>query len=136
MDSQNHEANISLVTIESSNTSLAITELNNSIEQDFSDSRENIRYLIETGMETLQSLSRLAVESEHPNVYKALSEMINTMSNNSKLLIDIDLQYKKHLIENKPKDETPKGDVNIQNAMFVGSTADLLKQLRGESTDV
>lgn len=132
MDSQNLEANTSLVV---NSNSLAISELNDSIEQDFSDSRSNIRQLIETGMGSLRSLSRLAEEAEHPHLYKALAEMLNTISNNSKLLLDIDLSYKKHLIENRPKDEGPKGDVNIQNAMFIGSTAELLKQLRGE-TDV
>lgn len=121
--------NTSLI-IQESNNFIAITEHNDAIRQDFVISRQNLKQLIDTGMQSLTTLSRLAEEAEHPNLYKSLSEMMNTMTTHHKLLLDIDMQYKKHLQESAPKEEPAAGNVNIQNALFVGTAAELLKGLK------
>lgn len=121
--------NTSLI-IQESNNSIAITEHNDAIRQDFVISRQNLKQLIDTGMQSLTTLARLAEEAEHPNLYKSLSEMMNTMTTHHKLLLDIDMQYKKHLQESAPKEEPAAGNVNIQNALFVGTAAELLKGLK------
>lgn len=127
--------NTSLISTNESNTNIEITKISESIKEDFEQSRTNIKTLIETGMDSLDSLSRLAQEAEHPRVYEALSNMINTLASNHKMLLDISIQYKKHLIESLPKQETHSIN-NIEKAVFIGSTADLMRNLDKERSNV
>lgn len=94
------------------------------VDDDIDYVKGNIRSLIDKGTEALDDLLWLAKSTEHPRVYEVLSQLLKTISDQNKDLIDINQKT-------KPKEE-PEGNTNVQNNMFIGSTADFLKALRGE----
>ena len=96
------------------------------VDNDVEYVRNNIRNLIDKGSEALEDLLWLAKSTEHPRVYEVLSQLLKTISDQNKDLIDINQKT-------KPKEEVPAAQ--IQNAMFIGSTADFLKALRGDTDD-
>lgn len=94
-------------------------------EDDYEYVRKNIKDLIAKGSTAIDDLLIIASSTEHPRIYEVLGQLLKTISDQNKDLIDIRIKAK------GTKPEEPKGDTNIQNAMFIGSTADLLKQLKG-----
>ena len=98
------------------------------VDDDVEYVRNNIRNLIDKGSEALEDLLWLAKSTEHPRVYEVLSQLLKTISDQNKDLIDINQKT-------KPKEEVPTSPAQIQNAMFIGSTADFLKALRGDTND-
>ena len=94
-------------------------------------SRSNYYNLIEKGNEALDGILEVARESQHPRAYEVAANMIKNLSDVTEKLMVLQKQQ----LELKAKDPAPAGPTNISvdKAVFVGSTADLLKQLKNES---
>lgn len=94
-------------------------------------SRANYYNLIEKGNEALDGILEVARESQHPRAYEVAANMIKNLSDVTEKLMVLQKQQ----LELKAKDPAPAGPTNISvdKAVFVGSTADLLKQLKNES---
>jgi len=90
--------------------------------------RENIRALIDVGIPTLQNLIRIANDSQHPRAYEVATQLMKTMSDLNKDLMEI---HKKELELTKP-DESQQGSggINVKNAVFVGTTKELREHLK------
>jgi len=93
-------------------------------QSDYEFVRENIKELIAKSTTALNDLLDLAKLSENPNAYAVLTQLLKTVSEQNKDLIDIETKVK----GNKKEENT--GSAKIQNALFVGSTAELLKGLK------
>jgi hypothetical protein len=94
-------------------------------------SRSNYYNLIEKGNEALDGILEVAKESQHPRAYEVAANMIKNLSDvTEKLMI-----LQKQQMELQPKEAAPAGPTNISvdKAVFVGSTAELLKQIKNES---
>lgn len=93
-------------------------------EDDFSYSRATYYNLIEKGNEALDGILKVASESQHPRAYEVASNMLKNLGDvTDKLMI---LQRQKKDLEG-PKEKT---QVTVDKAVFVGSTADLLRKVR------
>jgi len=93
---------------------------NNTIEQDAAETRKNVRTLIAQGTQAVTELLALARDLKTPRAYEVASNMLKTMSELSQDLLTV------HQQEQSLGDQTPEiGDVNIENAVFVGSTTEL-----------
>jgi hypothetical protein len=91
-------------------------------------SRANYYNLIEKGNEALDGILEVARESQHPRAYEVAANMIKNLSDvTEKLMI---LQKQQHDL--KPK-EAAQTNINVDKAVFVGSTTELLKKLKNES---
>jgi hypothetical protein len=91
-------------------------------------SRANYYNLIEKGNEALDGILEVARESQHPRAYEVAANMIKNLSDvTEKLMI---LQKQQHDL--KPKEAT-QTNINVDKAVFVGSTTELLKKLKNES---
>jgi hypothetical protein len=101
-------------------------ESQNDTQTDYDLSRQTIRNLVRKGEEALDELLFVAKQSESPRAYEVVSGMIKNISEVTKELIDLQKKMK------ELNEETPKSSsgVNVQNAVFVGSTAELQKLLR------
>jgi hypothetical protein len=99
-------------------------EIADEINADSALARKNIKSLLGKGEIAVDNLILVAQESEHPRAYEVLGNFIKTLSDLNKDLLDI--QKKKQ--ELKPQDI--KQSINVEKAVFVGSTAELLKQIR------
>lgn len=96
----------------------------NSAEEDFDQARVNILDVIETGKESLNTLSVIASSSQHPRAFEVLAKMIDTIVEANMQLLE--LQSKIRSIENKEQSTGEKGKT-VNNNLFVGSTSELQK---------
>lgn len=86
--------------------------------------RQNLYDLIEKGHGAIDELLAIADQSQHPRSYEVLANMIKTMVETNKDLLDMHDKKKKLLSQ---EIETQSSTVN--NNLFVGSTSELLKLL-------
>jgi hypothetical protein len=94
------------------------------IDDDYEYARKNLRGLIENGKEVMENIIYVAKESESPRSYEVVGQLIKTLAETNKDLLDL-AKKSKDLKSNK--DEIPNGGTQIQNALFIGSTAELQK---------
>jgi Terminase DNA packaging enzyme len=98
-----------------------------SADEDFTFSRANIREVIENGTEAIAKLTIIAQQSQNPRAYEVLAKLMDTVTNASKELLE--LQEKIRTIDkaNIPRDDDSKSQVT--NNLFVGSTHELQKMI-------
>lgn len=98
-----------------------------SADEDFTFSRANIREVIENGTEAIAKLTIIAQQSQNPRAYEVLAKLMDTVTNASKELLE--LQEKIRTIDkaNIPRDDDSKRQVT--NNLFVGSTHELQKMI-------
>jgi len=106
--------------------STPITETATDTQTDYDLTRQTIRALMRKGEEALDELLFVAKQSESPRAYEVVAGMIKNISEVTKELIDLQKKMK-DLNEESSKST---GGVNVQNAVFVGSTAELQKLIR------
>lgn len=100
----------------------------NVVETDTDFARQNIRVLIDKGATAIEELAVVARDSQHPRAYEVMAGMLKNLAEMNKDLLD--LQKKKQELTGVK--ETASKDVNIDKAVFVGSTAELMKLLKSE----
>ena len=111
------------------NKSVTIHEPDRSADNPDADySRANYYNLIERGNEALDGILEVARESQHPRAYEVAANMIKNLSDVTEKLMILQRQQQ----ELQPKEQAPT-NIAIDKAVFIGSTADLLKQIKNES---
>jgi len=95
------------------------------IKKDYDYTRGNLYSIIEKGQEALNGVLELAQESEQPIAYEVAGQLIKSVSDATDKLMD--LQKKLKDVE---EDKVVKGPSTVNNALFVGSTAELAKMLK------
>jgi hypothetical protein len=94
-------------------------------EDDYQYARNNLKGLIESGKDTLENIMYLAKEGESPRAYEVAGQLIKTLADTNKDLLDLAKKSK----ELKQEKGEEKSGTQIQNALFVGSTTELQKFL-------
>ena len=97
------------------------------ITKDYEYTRGNLYSIIEKGQEAINGILEIAQESEMPRAYEVAGQLIKSVSDATDKLIDLQKKLK-DVNQEDPK----KGPTNVTNALFVGSTADLAKLIKGE----
>lgn len=97
----------------------------NAVEDDTEFARQNIRNMIQKGNDAMENLIHIAKETEHPRAYEVVAGLLKTLADANKDLLE--LQKRKKDLEPKINNNT----VNVDKAVFVGSTNDLVKLLKG-----
>ena len=94
------------------------------VDDDIAYARDNLYKIVESGNDALETLLNVAKASESPRAFEVVQQFIKTMADANKDLVE--LQRKKKLL---------KADVekarDIHNNLFVGSTAELQKMIKG-----
>ena len=101
----------------------------NDITKDYEYTRANLYSLIEKGQEAINGIMELAGESASPRAYEVAGQLIKSVSDATDKLMDLQKKLKDVNAEEK---QGPTSVTN--NALFVGSTADLAKLIKGEKT--
>lgn len=94
------------------------------IDSDFDFARNNIRELAEKGKIAVDNILQVASATDHPRAYEVAANLLKSMADINKDLIE--LQKKKRDL--MPQKEQPT--ITVDKAVFVGSTADLIKQIK------
>jgi hypothetical protein len=103
------------------------TKLNEEdIDNDYKYQRENFYNLIERGQDAIDGILDLARESEHPRTYEVAGNLIKQVAEVTEKLGDLQAKMK------KLKEVPNSAPQNVTNALFVGSTAELQKMLKGK----
>ena len=97
----------------------------NQVDADAEFARNNMRELISNGNKALTDLASVANQSESPRAYEVLATMMKNLAEMNKDLLELQKQKR----ELAPQSESTKG-VNIDKAVFVGSTTELLKMIK------
>ena len=97
------------------------------IEKDYEYTRGNLYSIIEKGQEAINGILELAQESEMPRAYEVAGQLIKSVSDATDKLMD--LQKKLKDVE---EEKQQKGPSTVNNALFVGSTAELQKMLKSQ----
>ena len=96
------------------------------VDQDYDYTRANLKEIITKGSTALDGILELAQESEHPRAYEVVGQIIKNMVEANQQLIEL----QKSMKSLKKKDNAnPR---TIKNALFVGSTHELQKLLKGD----
>ena len=93
-------------------------------EDDFKYSRENLYHIIERGQDALDGILQVAKETDHPRAYEVAGQLLKTNAENTEKLVNLQTTKKKVRESSGPK--------NVTNALFVGSTAELQKLIKGK----
>lgn len=114
---------------ESSLPSTEVVETNNPVESDTDFARSNIKELIKKGTSAVDEILQVAKHSEHPRAYEVAGALIKSMADLNKDLLELQKRKKELQVSSKASDSK---DVNIDKAVFVGSTAELMKLIKKE----
>ena len=95
------------------------------IAKDYEYTRGNLYSIIEKGEEAINGILDLAQDSEMTRAYEVAGQLIKSVSDATDKLMD--LQKKLKDVEEETK---VKGPSTVNNALFVGSTAELQKLLK------
>ena len=96
------------------------------VDNDHKNSREYYYNLIEKGQEAIEGILDVAKEGQHPRAYEVALAGIKNVADTVDKLQDLNKKL-------KDLKELPKtANANIKNALFVGSTAELQKMLKGD----
>jgi hypothetical protein len=113
-------------TIEPVQTAELVTVEDDVVDSDTDYARKNIRNLIDKGNVAVDNLLQVSKESEHPRAYEVVAGLMKTMADLNKDLLELQKRRK----DLKPQLENTGGNITVEKAVFIGSTAELLKQIR------
>ena len=97
------------------------------VDADYKYQRDNFYNLIEKGQNAIEGILNVAKESDHPRGYEVAGNLIKQVAEVTEKLGDLQEKMKK--LKEVPN-SAPK---NVTNALFVGSTAELQKMLKGNT---
>ena len=101
------------------NLPISKEKLNKDLQLDYNQVRGNLKNLIGTGKDAIDGILNVAIESDAPRAYEVASQMIKTVSEMNKDLIELHQKMK-----NITKEEIEINNTT-NNSIYVGSTRDL-----------
>ena len=105
-------------------------ENSDDLEIDYKEARSNLKDVIGKGKEALENLLTMAKDLDSPRAYEVVGQLIKTISDVNKDLIDI------HKRNKDIRGETSSPSTVVNNAVFIGSTADLQAIINGRKEDI
>jgi hypothetical protein len=102
------------------------------IEQnDYEFARQNMYDIIEKGSSALEDIVDIAKQSESPRAFEVVTNLIKTLADANKDLMEL-AKKNKELNKDDQKDNGPQ---TVNNNLFVGSSAELLKMIKEKSNE-
>ena len=99
------------------------------LDLDYEYTRGNLYSLIEKGQEAIDGIMEISQESGSARAYEVTGQIIKSVADATDKLLDLQKKIKDI---KEPKD---KGPSTVNNALFVGSTAELQKLLKKGKLD-
>jgi len=104
--------------------------LDGDLDADYAESRQTLKDLVVKGNQAIDHLLAIASETEHPRAFEVVATLIkNTAEANEKLMV---MQKTIRELKNIKKNDS---GVNVDKAIFVGSTSELSKLLKAKNAD-
>ena len=104
------------------------TESSDDAKKDYKLARGTLRKVIKQGNSVMEELKAVAVQTENPRAYEVFATMIKTIAETTTHLYDLQIKTKE--LNEGGKNIKNDGNINIDKAVFVGTSAELLKQIK------
>ena len=111
-----------------------VTNNDDNENNDFKYARENLYHIIERGRDAMDELLEIAKAEESPRAFEVFGQLLKNMTDSQEKLME--LHQKKQKLENDGERQEVTKAQNVTNALFVGSTAELLKLVKKETKDI
>jgi mevalonate kinase len=92
----------------------------------YQQSKENIQEIIDSGKDAMEEILQIAKAGQHPRAFEVYATLLKNMTEANDRLLKIQKDMRE--IDGRKKDS----GTNIDKAIFVGSTAELSKLLKGK----
>jgi hypothetical protein len=110
-------------------------ETNDDQDEDYKLVRDTLRNLISKGNDALEDISTIARQNESARGFEVVANLIKTVGETSKDLYNLQ-KMKRDLKEpdpaSDPRKKNPDAGINVEQAVFVGSTAELLAAIKNK----
>ena len=106
-------------------------------DEDYRLVRNTLRNLIEKGNDALEDISTIARQNESARGFEVVANLIKTVGETSKDLYNLQ-KMKRDLKEPDPASDPRKKsaeNINVEQAVFVGSAAELLSAIKKQRED-
>ena len=100
---------------------------------DFQYARENMYHIIERGRDAMDELLEIAKAEESPRAFEVFGQLLKNMTDSQEKLME--LHQRKQKMESDGERQEVTRAQNVTNALFVGSTAELLKLVKKEAKE-
>jgi len=107
-------------------TSTDEPDLKNDLADAYEQTKDNLQELIDNGKEAMEELRQIASAGQHPRAFEVYATLMKNVVDANKELLNVQKQMR--TMDGKES----KGDTKIDKAIFVGSTAELNKLLKGK----
>lgn len=101
-------------------------------DEDYILARNTYKSLINKGNEAVNDIHDLAKELEHPRAYEVLATLMKQVTDTTSALFELQ-KSRTAIIQNnngeKKKDDPSQPSITVDKAVFVGTPAEMLKQL-------
>ena len=101
-------------------------DLKNDLNDAYQQTKDNLQDLIDQGKEAMEEILNIAKAGQHPRAFEVYGTLLKNVVDANKELLAVQKQMR--TMDGKPKE----GDTKIDKAIFVGSTAELNKLLKGK----
>ena len=101
------------------------------LKQDLTDayqqSKENLQGIIDQGQEAMEEILQIAKAGQHPRAFEVYGTLLKNMVDANKELLNIQKQMR-----DMDEDKKKQSGTTIDKAVFIGSTSELNKLLKGK----
>lgn len=101
-------------------------DLKQDLKDAYEQSKDNLQEIIEQGKDAMDEILQIAKAGQHPRAFEVYGTLLKNMVDANKELLNIQKQMRD--MDGKKKE----GDTKIDKAIFVGSTAELNKLIKGK----
>lgn len=135
MDNENDKLIPQNTAIAKVSTSEELEAIKKIVKNDFQVTRKNIKTLISDGMITLNQVKEYFEMTQDIRWARVYSELLKTVTENNKALLDISASYKNIVIDERANKEEVTTTTTNNNTLIIGSTLDLQKILENTNNN-
>lgn len=110
-------------------TGEVIAPPNQKVETDYDKTRSNLYTLLQQGQDALNHALEVAKASEHPRAFEVVGNLMKQIADINAQLMDLHAKKKTLDTPSKAVEQANSKQVTNNNAIFVGSTAELSKMI-------
>lgn len=115
-----------LVPIEKKESTVGELDLKQDLVDSYEQTKSNLQDLIDSGKDAMEELRQIASAGQHPRAFEVYATMLKNLVDANKELLNVQKQMRE--MDGKKNEGGTKID---KAAIFVGSTAELNKMLKG-----
>jgi hypothetical protein len=108
-----------------------VSILDSNLEEDLNDAYEqtktNLQDLIDQGKDAMEEILQIAKAGQHPRAFEVYGTLLKNVVDANKELLAVQKQMREMNKQNQPS-----GATHIDKAIFVGSTSELNKLIKGK----